>query len=136
MQAIHRSTPLQGERPSSVNSSLQTLHVNIASTPHSRVLPKSPWRHSAPEWELARLGESLLGTSLRCRGNGGGSCFHCSSSSFPAVPPCLSVGWRSVVGPGPSTPLDVTVQRVSGGCLKIRSSSVTRSFRSTLGLWC
>ena len=30
-----------------------------------------------------------------------------ASSSFLALPPCPKVGWRSVIGPGPSTPLDV-----------------------------
>ena len=39
---------------------------------------------------------------------------HTSSSSFLALPPCREVGWRSVIGSGPSTPLDVSVEIVHG----------------------
>ncbi len=38
------------------------------------------------------------------------------SSSNLALPPCLSVGWRSINGPGPSTPLDDYVTSIDTGC--------------------
>src|ERR1035437_10949198 len=39
-----------------------------------------------------------------------------TSSSNLGLPPCLSVGWRSVIGPGPSTPLDVSRTIVIDAC--------------------
>src|SRR5664280_897886 len=43
-----------------------------------------------------------------------------ASSSIPALPPCPSVGWRSVIGPGPSTPLDVSPLKLRSGCVSAR----------------
>src|SRR5664279_1135687 len=43
-----------------------------------------------------------------------------ASSSIPALPPCPSAGWRSVIGPGPSTPLDVSPLNLPNGCVSAR----------------